>query len=81
MSDDKIKPFSVISKNKKEEEVFEKTHYIVYFNDGRVEEIIADIMDPTYSPMVLFADYDSAESATIKIVLNFNEISSIEITH
>lgn len=71
MSDDKIKPFSVISKKEepKKNDLPAKLSYKILHTDDSMSEATCDFIDPNYAGLLMFGDYLSDTEAKVhKIV-------------
>jgi hypothetical protein len=56
-----------------------KNKYTIIWEDFSEEVIECDIMDPTYHPLVIFANYASDTEVEMVHALNFNKIVRINI--
>lgn len=76
---DRPKIVSLQQKKDKDNTVPDKKVYKIYWEEGFVEEALADFIDPSYEGLILFANYTSDESIQITKVVNLDKMFKIEI--
>ena len=75
------KTFELLNFEKKNTDPEEKIFYHITYMEGDTETVRADVIDPSYPPMLIFANWNKGDSINMVKAINSDRVFKIDVEY